>query len=288
MAVAKIKVNLTPMDKFHADRILLENKYPHQRAIRQWHVDELAEYMTVGTFTQGTQIHLCETPNGKAYLVNGNHTLRAISKSDTVQSLSVLISSVETMTDVADHYSRHDHHLSRTLADSSRAHDLVGAIGISAQQIDAANCAVKLILNRFMNTKHANRPEIRDNETRVKMLFSSYGGVAKEYFDMIAAADKRYRVQLQTAAVVGVAFLILKSKPSSAKGFFSGVIDPANLSINDPRAALHRWIVSHPLSLFPPPVRARAVALAWHRFVAGKKLNLRDFDEIDTFAPLSV
>jgi hypothetical protein len=274
------------IDPGRAAKMIEADHYAGQRNLRPWHVNELAEAMSRGKFTEGTQIHFCKH-NGKKYNVNGNHTLHAVVKSGVTINLGILMTEVETDEEIADHYSRHDRHLARTLGDAVKAHGVEAKLGLTGKQITVANYGIKMILSEFANARRGNTYEIRAHDERVSMLLNEYGDEAKGYFDAIKGCSKLFAAPLMTAAVVGVALLTFKKDPEKAKSFWMQVATGGGgLNVGDPRRSLMVWLQDNPLKIAPSATRARVVAKAWNVFVAGG--SVIRFKNIDISTPVVV
>lgn len=277
-SVSVVSSAMAFVDPEMAKKMIEADYYSGQRNLRPWHVAELAEAMSRNKFTEGTQIHFCKLGD-KKYNVNGNHTLHAIVESGVGINLSVLMTEVASEEEVAEHYSRHDRHLARTLEDAVKAHGVEKKLGITGQQITKANAGIKMILNEFANTRHANRYEIRAHDERVALLTGEYAEAATEYFTAIRGASKSVAKQLMTAAVVGVGLLTFKTNAEAAKPFWTHVASGAGIKRGDPRHSLMMWLLDHPLTEYPAAYRARVVEKAWNVYRAGGEI-IR-FNKID-------
>ena len=99
-------------DKYH---------YPFNRNVKKLHVAFLADAMAKKRFDPTAQIAFACVPNEKDYLINGQHTLKAIIKCDLAHTLNVIKYNVKTFDDVHSLFSHYDIGTNRTFGDSVRA-----------------------------------------------------------------------------------------------------------------------------------------------------------------------
>lgn len=119
------------------------------RNIREYHVDYLAKEMSNGTFGSATISFADCKENGRRFIVNGNHTLRAIAKSGVTLYLTVEQNECDTMEQVRHLYATYDKNLLRSRVDSLRAYHAGDVLGITQSDVGALSAAVVYILQGF-------------------------------------------------------------------------------------------------------------------------------------------
>jgi hypothetical protein len=182
---------------------LTENNYEKQRRIRARHVEYLAEEMRRGNFRQGTQIHFAEY-EGKLHLVNGQHTLAAIEKSQISQILDVCF----THEDPKDAYYRHDVGLKRTASDMFSSLQVADEFGFSATQVNFISASVRFISTGFGNPDGNKSRQLHPDEHI--SLFREYADAAGLYFEM-----KEFPL-LDTPTPTGVKWTCNRTKRANA------------------------------------------------------------------------
>lgn len=119
---------------------LAQWQYEHQRKIRSYHVEVLANEIKKGRFRDNTQVNFCFLA-GRYYLTNGQHTLSAIVKSNIPCRLCVSVKNVFSLEEIADDFSRHDTHLTRKLSDTFAAHDTANNYGVTPTELSWISAA---------------------------------------------------------------------------------------------------------------------------------------------------
>ncbi|MBF0097145.1 MAG: hypothetical protein HQM04_10765 [Magnetococcales bacterium] len=252
---------------------LQHNIFSRQRSMRPRHRDALVQEINAGRFIQGTQIHFVRYRN-EQLLVNGQHTLSAIEKAGVPTTLTVLISVAETMDEVAELYSRHDNHLSRSVMDSIKARDLHNQIGMSLKQATNVAAALRFIQGGF---RRADSRCQEDVLTEVK----TWEEEGNAFFETILGGGKD-ALLLTKAPILSVALVTFRYQEKKAREFWRQVALNDGLRSNDPRKILHEFVDLTRTNRGPfirgnktvtPAYVARAVAVAWNAFCAGNSIT---------------
>ncbi|MBF0177963.1 MAG: hypothetical protein HQL63_14115 [Magnetococcales bacterium] len=252
---------------------LQHNIFSRQRSMRPRHRDALVQEINAGRFIQGTQIHFVRFRN-EQLLVNGQHTLSAIEKAGVPTTLTVLISVAETMDEVAELYSRHDNHLSRSVMDSIKARDLHNQIGMSLKQATNVAAALRFIQGGF------RRSDSRCQED-VLAEVKTWEEEGNAFFETILGGGKD-AVLLTKAPILSVALVTFRHQEKKAREFWRQVALNDGLRSNDPRKILHEFVDLTRTNRGPfirgnktvtPAYVARAVAVAWNAFFAGNSIT---------------
>ncbi|WP_227657763.1 hypothetical protein, partial [Candidatus Magnetaquicoccus inordinatus] len=212
---------------------LQHNIFSRQRSMRPRHRDALVQEINAGRFIQGTQIHFVRFRN-EQLLVNGQHTLSAIEKAGVPTTLTVLISVAETMDEVAELYSRHDNHLSRSVMDAIKARDLHNQIGMSLKQATNVAAALRFIQGGF---RRADSRCQEDVLTEVK----TWEEEGNAFFETILGGGKD-AVLLTKAPILSVALVTFRHQEKKAREFWRQVALNDGLRSNDPRKILHEFV----------------------------------------------
>lgn len=274
-------VSVTPT---MARQWLKSSIWKKQRQLRPWHVEELAEAMRRGEFTKGTQIHFARFGED-IHNVNGRHTLEAVVAFDNPIELSVLTTKVQSDQEIADLYSRHDRHLSRTLSDTYEAHGIAEEHGLNRGQVDKIGAGIAAIMGGFMPSRSKDNRgyDMRSADERTRQM-KTYVTEGKRFLDIIKGSPAASAAQLRTGSVLGVAMLTFKKDKEAAERFWSQVAFCDGLSVGDPRKTLMNWLMANPQKKAPAAIRARIVTQAWEAFMDGRSMSR--FKNPDVSAPV--
>ena len=210
--------------------------YKHQRRIREYHVNNLAEEIQKCRFRDYTQITFCRL-DGWYYLTNGYHTLSAISKTRSVL-LSVIVKDVSSVADIAFDYARHDTHLTRPLSDALAAFEIAEKYGITKTQLQWVSAAglfyaymigeIKTRVSTQLSTD--KKHEIVDRYARlgINALLMFNGQATNAYFN-----------RKTTLASAMICYNYSKSK---AIEFWGKIAEDDGLRKKDPRKTLLDWL----------------------------------------------
>ena len=253
---------------------LNQNIFERQRNMRLHHRDNLATEIQKDRFIQGTQIHFVRCDDDR-FLVNGQHTLSAIEKAVIPVTLSVLISDADTMEEVAELYSRHDNHLSRSILDAIKARDLHSQIGMSLDQARRVAGAVRFIRSGFRRS---------DSNISREDVLSEIRNWEEEGNAFFEAIQKGYLAHslITKAPILSVALVTIRHEEIEAMKFWSQVAKDDGLKRGDPRKTLHEFINMTRVKQGPfirsgnvvtQAYTARAVATAWNAFLSAKSLT---------------
>ena len=253
---------------------LKHNVFSRQRAMRPRHRDALVREIQAGRFLPGTPIHFVRCRN-ELLLVNGQHTVSAIEKAGITVTLLVLISSADTMDEVAEIYSRQDTNLARSVVDSIKARDLHSQIGMSLRQATNVAAAIRFIQGGFRRSGGKVCQE--DVLTEVR----TWEEEGNAFFEAVHSGGHDTML-LMKAPVLSVALATFRYQEAKAEEFWRQVAMNDGLRSNDPRKILHELIDLTRANRGPlirnnktvtPAYLARAVAVAWNAFFSGNSIT---------------
>jgi len=221
--------------------------YKHQRAIRQTHVEFLAEEMRRGNFVQGTQIRVV-LYRDRQYLVDGQHRLWAIVLSGAAQVFSVLRTYARSEEEIAWMYGNIDVGLRRTGSDLFGALELDEEFQLSKTNISSLNAAINFMSSGCVRN---GAPMLhRDDAVRCMRIYAPY---MREYIELAASCDeRRIRKPATRAATLSIALLTFRFAAPRAESrgdpsvpeFWRGVIFDDGIQIGDPRKVANRHLLS--------------------------------------------
>lgn len=277
-----------------AETWLKQCKYERQRNVRPHHVEFLAEEMRRGNFRQGTQIHFTEY-EGKLHLVNGQHTLSAIIKSDLPQILDIC----QTDEDPSVAYYRHDNGLKRTPADMFSAMYIAEEFGITKTQTNALGAAVRFIAQNFkQKPTRSERVTVVHPDDQLGLM-REYGEYAEAYFDIAAGRPKHMRSSVERAATLSVALVTLRyaypTMGDVVTDFWKGAIFDDGLSAGDARKAANVHLLTtgmggggqgYTIQTKTSEYSARYIARCWNAWVEKREISFTKV--LDQFAPIII
>lgn len=240
--------------------------FERQRPISARNVQRLDEEMQRGWFLAGTPIFLCELPDGRKVIVNGNHTLEAVSQSGVTVPLTVITKLVADIEEAARVYATFDIQKVRTWRDTLQA------TGFSQQvpMADHVVAALGLIMEGFSHDPHFISAQSRNARLELLPLYVEAAAV-------IASALENGTIQatrlIKRAGVLSVALYTARYQPSTAHDFWRGAALDDGLRSNDPRKALLRYLINNKATAATRTTLARAAALAWNAFFEGRTLE---------------
>jgi hypothetical protein len=265
-------------------------RYEHQRKIRNYHVNTLAHEMSRGRFLDKTSIHFCVVTSGphKEYaLVNGQHTLQAIIKSDRPANLMVIVNQCETWAEVADQFARHDTHLTRQLTDSLAAHEVDSHFGITKTELKWITAAT--LYYAYIIDAIPHKAAARISHDSKLNLVMDHGESFRPCLSIVSGfkgAANAWATRKTTFAAMRIMY---EYDPTTATLFWRGILEDDGLKKGDPRKALLRMFQSTGTAGGGADLSRRsindsqwmkAISLAWnayaeHRSIAFLKVPLQ-------------
>lgn len=251
------------------------------RPIRPRHVAFLARQMERGGFGNNvidvaSCLETCQT-----FILNGNHTLRAIVKSGVSLRLSFEQTSCDTLDDVRRAYSQYDRGLSRTRADALRALNAGGGMDIPLTSLGYLASAVAFILDDFLMGGPRPTRMLGDDE-----LFEEVCTWADEYQlirNTVGGVKSWESRIIRRRGVLAVALVTARANPKKASTFWSGVVSGVNVPSGSPILKLRDYLMETGVSGggFTTAVKqtenandfARTVAHCWSKYIADQPIR---------------
>ena len=249
----------------HARHLRDTAHFERQRKIAAENVNRLAHEMKAGRFIPGLQVYICVLPDGSEHIVNGNHTLEAVVKSDVSQVLTVTRAGVPDFEEAGRRYAVFDLQKTRTWSDSLRA---TGA-GEEIPDANRAMAAVRLILDGFTGDKS----RARSSRISVIDMLPEYEIAAKLFAASIKGAPTESSKMVRRAGVMAVALETCRYQPSLASEFWGSVAHDNGLVKGTPERALLGWLRNNkPMGGGSSQTyHAKSAALAWNAAFRGQE-----------------
>ena len=272
------------------------------RPINQKHVEFLASEMLKGRFQDHARIEFADcAENGRRYIVNGNHTLRAIVLAGRPQRVTVEYVQCPTMGEVRVRYATYDINRVRNRADSLRAYDAIAMFGADAQSnyVKQLSAAVGFIMDGFVKSS------IKRSTADILVAMNPW---AEAYTALVGVVGKSSRGQRITnrRAVLAVALVTMRYQPELAARFWRDVADGAGLKIKSPAWQLREYLSEATMIGGPIPngveiaVMAKTVAYCWNKYFEGmqtidrmsvpldKPISILGAPEIPVYRPVNL
>lgn len=246
------------------------------RPIRPHHVNYLARQMERKAF--GNNIidiaHCKETD--QRFIVNGNHTLRALIQSQAQLYLTVEHTTCETIHDVRLAYQRYDRGLMRSRKDSLRSLNSVGDMDLPLSSVGYLAAAVAFLVDDYGSTRVSKM--MGDDE-----LYEESIGWADEYKAIreIVGGSKQWEARIiRRRSVLSVAMVTIRAEPEKARKFWTGVVTGVDIPDKSPILRLRDFLVESNMlgggttknPQYKPEAMAKVVAYCWDKYVTGKPL----------------
>ena len=267
----KMSVKLLEVTPKMAENWLKKHRFEHQRNLLDSHIERLSREMENDRFIPGTQVHF-GVHNGRLAILNGNHTLHAVVRSQTNIPLSILIAEVSSEEDLARLYSRHDIGRKRNWGATAKAADMYSQTDVPKSFVTNSMSALRIIMIGLNQPLKQDIEITHSRDLRIE-AFGEYKEYLENYYIAISKGVSRNLKLFKRAAVMAVGLEILKYQPSMAYDFWDGASQDDGLRRNDPRKLLLDYLVNTPSYSGNYFDQIKAVALAWNAFFENRKLH---------------
>lgn len=278
LSMAKNKDGVVTLTPYGASTILEHLNFPGQRKLKE-ETRVFGHHLRIikGDWLEGHAITFAELPDGRIWLMDGQHRLTAISKCGGNVSVAVRIVPVENEAEAAEFYA---------------GFDMASSVRTETEVIQATGAAEKAGLSTAMAKSVAEASVILGNDMEplsgsasvrknAKLFYQGqrmsairdWAEEARIYEALIKPSKRPLRSRLLESGVVAVALFTIHHQPAKAKEFWSGLATNDGLRNNDPRAALYTDLISRNLSVGSVRQRVQQPAVAWNAFFKGRKLQ---------------
>ena len=223
--------NISPSQ---ADVWLKQSLFTRNRNINQGWVKHLEQQMELGRFKLNTIVFA--SFEGKTYLINGQHTLSAISNSHKGFNLPVVRVAVETSKDLAELCYHHDIGRARTLADAIKMMDYPAITGFSVTALKHLGAAIKLI-GQDLEDSWGGKIALDDIINNIPDWVIEL----EEFFEAVEGASE-FRDILLRKHVLPVVLISFREDSTRAAEFWGQVARDDMLPRLDPRKTLNNFL----------------------------------------------
>lgn len=276
--IARSQGGLVKMSPGTAKRILGELNFPGQRGIDTSRVYSHARNIVKGDWIESFGIDFVALPDGRIWLVDGQHRLTAISEQEGPASITIRLIEVDSEKDARRVYAGYDQ--KRSVRTNTQIIDALGLseeTGLSRNMATSVFEAASIIMNNMepitgsANTK--KNPELFLQNNKVAIV-QEWAKEARLYEAIVKKAKKALLVKLRSTGMVAVALYTLRHQPSKAIEFWTGVAENDGLRKNDPRATLVYDILSRSLVSGSIRQKVQQPAVAWNAWCEGRNLSI--------------
>jgi hypothetical protein len=264
-----------------AQQWLASWNYEHQRPIRAYHVNNLAQEILQGRFREKTQINFCQL-GGEFYLTNGQHTLSAIIKAQLPVLLSVIVLDVHSKQQIADDFTRHDTHLTRQLAVSLVAHEINKTLEVTATELNWIAAAVNYYAWMIKASSLKSSTQMT-NDVKLNQILK-YGALARDALRTYHEPNAKRRDYMVKRTTLACAMHVYNWNPDACALFYGEISRDNGLLIGDPRKTLLDYMretrsngggsISTVKKSVPDHYYPKAHAQAFNAFVNRKQLKI--------------
>lgn len=257
-------------------RLLASQGFPGQRPLRPHHVAYLQGLIERGHFRAGTTVSFAVV-GGRKYLINGQHTLTALSQT-TGGPLWLQLEEirVDSLAEAGLLYATYDRNLARNWLDLYRSDPSLHALRLPSSRLKYLSAAVNLLADGLQQrTAFAQaRPYdglLRDPQIR----FALVAAWESEMLLLLAECQGPPSVRhlLLRASVLSVALITYRYQPEAAQRFWPCIAADSGLVAGDPAHTVLRFLRETPTRAMDGVIYARLVASGWNAAFTGRSLQ---------------
>lgn len=215
-----------------AKTILSERNYENQRRLKPASVAQYAESMETGDWSEISIIRFgCSAENSRWRLIDGQHRLHAIVKSDLQQTFKIEFDTFETELALKEAYGKMDRGVPRTDMDAMLVY---GDSRLAPGEMNRFIAAIKLIDSGFTARRIEKFPA-----TRLRRLFVEWEPYAVKMQELRLKCNisRDVREPLRRSSMIAVFMFLIRyaKKQSQAEDFIRSIYEDSGLIANDPR-----------------------------------------------------
>lgn len=276
--VSKSKNGVVSISNGIAKRILSELNFPGQRDIYSSRVYGKALAIISGEWMESYSIDFAALPDGRIWLVDGQHRLTAISEQQSIVSATIRLIDVDSEADAKRLYTGYDQGESvRTTKQILDAVGIAKTLEISDRLSRAIYEAAPVLLNNMepiTGSQHVRTsPHIFAKQKRMEAI-SEWATEAKEFEKIIKPAAPALKVKLMSSGPLAVGLYTLRHQPQRAKLFWDGIAKNDGLRRGDARSTLISDYLTRSVGTGSSRQRVQQTCLAWNAYCEGRDLKI--------------
>lgn len=276
--LSRSPTGLVKMAPGTAKRILDELNFPGQRSIDSSRVYSHSRNIIKGDWIESFGIDFAALPDGRIWLVDGQHRLLAISQQDIPTPITIRLIEVEGEKDARRVYAGYDQKRSvRTNAQIVDALGLSEETGLSRVMATSVFEAASTIMNNMepitgsANTKKNAEFFLQNNRVAI---VQEWAKEARIYESIVKKAKKEILRKMRSTGMVAIALYTLRHQPAKAVEFWTGVAENDGLRKNDPRATLVYDLLCRSLVSGSIRQKVQQPSIAWNAWCEGRNLSV--------------
>lgn len=269
-------VNLAPGV---ARRMLDELNFPDQRDLDPGRVYGHRYAIVSGDWLEGHVITFVLLPDGRVWLVDGQHRLTAISQGDSTVPTTLRLVQVESEREAREFYAGFDKRSSvRTNMQLISAVKPDGVDGLSTRLAGKVYEATPILMNNLEpltgGVNHRKHPELFMQANRMRAI-AEWSKEALAYQELLKHSTSGLRQKLiGNTGVIAVALYTLRHQPAKAREFWGGLARNDGLKKGDPRNTLIDDLMTRNLQAGSIRQRVQQPVLAWNAWFEGRQLKI--------------
>jgi len=260
------RVVITPeMATFWIDRY----KYSKQRKVSIYQVRKLCNSIAIGEYNEQTVICFALVDN-KYYLIDGQHRLLAVIKSNTAVASNVSVKSFDNMDDVSIAYATID--IGGPRGQNASMGYLEGKTQLSKSEIGWTKAAIRKIYTGFKPRSDA----VMLTPLIIADLVIEWEKYALDYLRCINFGENKKKLVKSSLFALGM--ITFKYSNELSHEFWKQVSYNDGLKIGDPRRVTIRHInenyrISQSSNMLTPYVFTMIIERTWMHFVKGNEIR---------------
>lgn len=236
--------------------------YPRQRQMAVNNVARLAYVIRNGQWTPGSPIRLATLPDGREWLIDGNHSCEAVMRTGIAVPVTLILTECTTESDAHRYYASIDTNKPRTAVDHRRA---MGddELPLAGHLFSAAGFIIGGLDFRKV-------PEVENRQAR-STVANEYRNEARLLADAIAKGVSECTRVIKRAPVMAMALTTFKHQPGKAGEFWGDAGHDRGDEFSPHRAMTRqlRGIASTERATWRS--QAIIVTMAWNAFMRGER-----------------
>ncbi len=262
-----------------ARRMLDELNFPDQRDIDPGRVYGHRYAIVKGDWLEGHVISFVLLPDGRVWLVDGQHRLTAISQGESAVPTTLRLVAMDSEREAREFYAGFDKRSSvRTNMQLIAAVKPEGVDGLTARLAGKVYEATPILMNNLEplvgGVNHRNHPELFMQANRMRAI-AEWSKEALAYQEILAPATSGLRQKLiGNTGLIAVALYTLRHQPAKAREFWGGLARNDGLKKGDPRNTLIDDLMTRNLQAGSIRQRVQQPALAWNAWFEGRPLKI--------------
>ena len=261
-----------------AQRIVDELNFPDQRKVEPARVQNRLLWLTSGRWSHAFPITLARLPDGRLWLVDGQHRLCAIVAHDEPVKVRIIMHDVQSEDEARALFAGFDRSDSvRTNQQMLNAAQLAQRAGLSKNMTASLYKAVPLLMQGLLSGRgqwtQTEFAASRQVEAKMDELLQ-WADEARMYEADIKVADNFIKRKLMGAGCMAVALMTYRHQPQRAHEFWHGLAEDDALPKHDPRKRLIADFMERRLNSGSAMQPVYQPMLAWNAWNEGRELKI--------------